>query len=76
MLDGVWLVFIECDFDGYCVYYDYLLKGKFLVEYMVWLNNVGMFGLLLMCVEVLYVLFVYGLWLNVLLIVKLVDVGK
>lgn len=58
------LIYVECIFSVYCVYYVMFFKGCFIIDYMLCLNNVGNFVLLLMWVEVMYVLDVFGEVLN------------
>jgi uncharacterized protein YfaS (alpha-2-macroglobulin family) len=55
-----WPVFDERAFDGYRAYYDYLPKGKLLVEYTVRFNNEGDFQLPPTRVEALYAPEMFG----------------
>ena len=52
--EGAWPVYIERAFDGYRVYFDYLPKGKHVVEYTVRLNNPGRFQMPPTRVEAMY----------------------
>lgn len=68
-----WLVYEECSFEVYCVYYEVMFKGCISISYMVCLNNVGEFNLLFMWVEVMYVLEMFGEVFNGKLVVKVVQ---
>ncbi len=52
--EGVWPTYIERAFDGYRAYFDYLPKGRHVVEYTVRLNNPGRFQLPSTRVEAMY----------------------
>lgn len=49
-----WLAFEERAFDGYRAYYEWVPRGKFIVEYRVRLNAAGKFGLPTTRVEAMY----------------------
>ena len=55
-----WLAFIERSFEAYRAYYEYLPKGKTVVEYTVRLNNAGNFNLPPTRAEALYAPEVFG----------------
>ena len=52
--EGAWPIYIERAFDGYRAYFDYLPKGKHVVEYTVRLNNPGRFQMPPTRVEAMY----------------------
>lgn len=52
--EGAWPIYIERAFDGYRAYFDYLPKGRHVVEYTVRLNNPGRFQLPPTRVEAMY----------------------
>lgn len=57
---GIWPVFEERKFDAFHAYFDYVPKGKWVVEYNVRLNNPGDFQLPPTRVEALYLPEMFG----------------
>ena len=55
-----WLAFVERSFEAYRAYYEYLPKGKTVVEYTVRLNNAGQFNLPPTRAEALYAPEIFG----------------
>jgi hypothetical protein len=56
----VWPAYQERGFEGYRVYYQYVPKGKWTVEYTIRLNQVGTFQLPITRVEALYATEMFG----------------
>ncbi|MBI5925468.1 MAG: alpha-2-macroglobulin [Aquabacterium sp.] len=68
--DRGWLAYKERSFEAYRVYYRYLPKGSFNIEYTVRLNNPGSFGLPQTRMEAMYSPEMYGESPNAAVVVK------